>query len=96
MSISQSIEEQNVINNIKSYAKLPEVLDIPNLIQVQLDSARWFLEEGLKDLFQEVSPIYRGTRFLLFGCKTWTTRLLPDQGNSRDQPHQEGTGRAVS
>jgi len=41
----------------KSYARLPQVLDVPNLIKVQLDSFRWLQEEGLKQLFEEVSPI---------------------------------------
>ena len=41
----------------KSYARLPAILDIPNLIKVQLDSFRWFQEEGLKELLKEVSPI---------------------------------------
>ena len=41
----------------KSYARLPQVHDIPNLIQVQLDSYRWFMEEGIKELLLEVSPI---------------------------------------
>jgi DNA-directed RNA polymerase subunit beta len=55
---------QNNLKEIKSYARLPEVINIPNLIQVQLDSYRWFQEEGLKELFQEVSPIrdFTGTR----------------------------------
>jgi DNA-directed RNA polymerase subunit beta len=41
----------------KNYARLPQVLEIPNLIRVQLDSFRWFMEEGVRDLLQEVSPI---------------------------------------
>ena len=41
----------------KSYAKLPQILDMPNLIKVQLDSFRWFQEEGLKQLLEEISPI---------------------------------------
>ncbi len=41
----------------KSYAKLPYVLDVPNLIKVQLDSFQRFQEEGLKQLLEEVSPI---------------------------------------
>jgi len=41
----------------KSYARLPEILDVPNLIKVQLDSFRWFQEEGLRQLFEEISPI---------------------------------------
>jgi len=40
----------------KSYAKLPQVLDVPNLIATQLDSFRWFQEKGLAQLFEEVSP----------------------------------------
>ncbi|MFC1933862.1 DNA-directed RNA polymerase subunit beta, partial [Chloroflexota bacterium] len=41
----------------KSYAKLPEILEVPNLIKVQLDSFHWFQEEGLRQLLDEVSPI---------------------------------------
>jgi len=51
----------------KSFAKLPEVLPIPNLIKVQLDSFRWFQEEGLRELLEEVSPIldFTGNRLEL-------------------------------
>ncbi|MGD2206907.1 MAG: DNA-directed RNA polymerase subunit beta, partial [Anaerolineae bacterium] len=41
----------------KSYARIPDVLPLPHLIQVQLDSYRWFQEEGLRELFDEISPI---------------------------------------
>ncbi len=41
----------------KSYSRLQEVLDLPPLIQVQLDSFNWFLKEGLRELFDEISPI---------------------------------------
>ena len=41
----------------KNYARIQEVLPVPNLIRVQIDSFRWFLEEGLKELFAEISPI---------------------------------------
>ncbi len=41
----------------KSYAKLPQVLEVPNLIKIQLDSFQRFHENGLKQLLQEVSPI---------------------------------------
>ncbi|MBL7126703.1 MAG: DNA-directed RNA polymerase subunit beta [Dehalococcoidales bacterium] len=40
-----------------SYAKLPQILDVPNLIKVQLDSFQRFQEDGLKRLLQEISPI---------------------------------------
>lgn len=51
----------------KSFAKLPEVLQIPNLIKVQLDSFRWFQEQGLRELLDEVSPIldFTGNRLEL-------------------------------
>ncbi len=52
---------------VKSFAKLPEVLETPNLIKVQLDSFRLFQEESLKELLEEVSPItdYSGNKLEL-------------------------------
>ena len=41
----------------KSYARLPQILDVPNLIKVQLDSFQRFQEKGLKQLLGEASPI---------------------------------------
>ncbi len=41
----------------ENYARIAEVLAMPNLIRLQLDSFRWFIEEGLKELFAEISPI---------------------------------------
>ena len=40
-----------------SYAKIDEVLDMPNLIEIQKRSYDWFLEEGLQEIFQDISPI---------------------------------------
>jgi DNA-directed RNA polymerase subunit beta len=45
----------------KSFAKLSDIIVVPNLIQVQLDSFRWFQEEGLKELLEEISPIRDST-----------------------------------
>ncbi len=41
----------------KSYARIPDVLALPDLIDIQLDSYRWFQHDGLRELFDEVSPI---------------------------------------
>ena len=41
----------------ESFARISEVAPIPNLIKVQRDSFEWFLREGLKELFAEISPI---------------------------------------
>jgi DNA-directed RNA polymerase subunit beta len=40
-----------------SYGRIREVLEIPNLIEIQQQSYEWFLSSGLRDLFQDVSPI---------------------------------------
>ena len=40
-----------------SYARQKEVLEMPNLIEVQKDSYKWFLEDGLKEAFNDISPI---------------------------------------
>ncbi|WP_352399438.1 DNA-directed RNA polymerase subunit beta [Anaerotignum sp.] len=41
----------------KSYSRINEVLEMPNLIEVQKNSYQWFLSEGLKEVFEDVSPI---------------------------------------
>ena len=40
-----------------SYSRQKEVLQMPNLIEVQKDSYQWFLDEGLKEVFRDISPI---------------------------------------
>ena len=40
-----------------SYSRRKEVLEMPNLIEVQRDSYKWFLNEGLKEVFDDISPI---------------------------------------
>ena len=56
--------EKNRIRPIKSgkssrmsYARQKEVLQMPNLIEVQKDSYQWFLDEGLNEVFDDISPI---------------------------------------
>ena len=56
--------EKNRIRPIKtgksfrmSYPRQKEVLEMPNLIEVQKDSYQWFLDEGLKEVFDDISPI---------------------------------------
>ncbi len=60
------------VNNIqkRSYSRIPAIIDVPNLIQVQLDSFEHFKYQGLGELFTEISPIedFPGGRFeLVFG-----------------------------
>ena len=55
-------------NTRMSFARIDEVLDMPNLIEVQKNSYRWFLDEGLKEVFKDVSGItdYTGNLVLDF------------------------------
>lgn len=41
----------------RSYSRINEVLELPNLIEIQTSSYKWFLEEGLREMFQDISPI---------------------------------------
>ncbi|WP_042227047.1 DNA-directed RNA polymerase subunit beta [Paenibacillus popilliae] len=41
----------------RSYARIKEVLEVPNLIEIQQKSYEWFLDEGLREMFQDISPI---------------------------------------
>ncbi|MGI6127616.1 MAG: DNA-directed RNA polymerase subunit beta [Planifilum sp.] len=41
----------------RSYSRINEVLELPNLIEIQQKSYQWFLEEGLREMFQDISPI---------------------------------------
>ena len=41
----------------ESYARITDTIDVPNLIETQLDSFKWFQDVGLRELFDEISPI---------------------------------------
>ena len=41
----------------RSFARISEVLELPNLIEIQTDSYQWFLDEGLREMFKDISPI---------------------------------------
>ena len=51
-----------------SFSKIKEIADLPNLIEIQVDSYKWFIEEGLKEVFEDISPIedYTGNLILEF------------------------------
>ena len=54
----------------RTFAKIPEILEVPNLIALQRDSFKWFLEEGLHETFQDISPIedFTGNLAVEFGA----------------------------
>ena len=40
-----------------TFSKINEVIDMPNLIEIQKDSYKWFVEEGLKEVFRDMADI---------------------------------------
>ena len=59
----------------KSFAKINEVMKMPNLIEVQKSSYRWFLEEGLKEVFKDIGEISDYTGNLVLSTFQLTTNL---------------------
>ncbi|EAX47692.1 DNA-directed RNA polymerase, beta subunit [Thermosinus carboxydivorans Nor1] len=55
-----------------SYAKINEVLDMPNLIEIQKNSYNWFLKEGLQEIFRDISPIQDFTGNLVLSFEGFT------------------------
>ncbi len=45
-----------------SFAKIPSIVDVPNLIAIQTDSFKWFMEEGITEAFNDVCPIENSTK----------------------------------
>ena len=61
-------EVKNGKTTRKSFSKIAEVIDMPDLIEVQKSSYKWFLDSGLRDVFHDISPIvdYSGNLMLEF------------------------------
>ena len=88
--------EKNRIRSVKtgksmrmSYQRQKEVLEMPNLIEVQKDSYQWFLDEGLKEVFDDISPItdYSGhlsLEFVDFTLCTDETKYTIEECKERD------------
>jgi DNA-directed RNA polymerase subunit beta len=57
MTSSLSQEYFDVFPSTKSFANIHKVIDVPDLIDIQRDSFKWFAQHGLKELFDEISPI---------------------------------------
>ncbi len=51
------LSPQNTKTSRKFFSKLQEVVELPNLIEVQLNSYKWYFEKGLKELLEEINPI---------------------------------------
>ncbi|HHV72903.1 MAG TPA: DNA-directed RNA polymerase subunit beta, partial [Clostridia bacterium] len=70
-----------------SFGKIKEVLEMPNLIEIQRNSYKWFLEEGLMEIFRDISPIqdFTGNLFLEFtGCMLGEPKYSVEECKERD------------
>ena len=50
-------QRSHALTSRESFANLDEIMEMPNLIEIQRNSYDWFLKEGLQETFNEVSPI---------------------------------------
>ena len=57
MAAKKTLINQNVKTERINYGKVNSVLPLPNLISVQTDSYKWFVEKGIKDVFEDIYPI---------------------------------------
>ena len=72
---------------IKSYSRISQIVDIPNLIQSQIQSFRWFRIEGLEEVYKEISPIqdYTGNKYELSFLK----HSFHDPKNKKDPRYND-------
>ncbi len=70
-----------------SYSKINEVAAMPNLIQIQTESYNWFIEEGLREVFEDISPIkdYAGNLVLEFIDYSLTDQPKYDQEECKER-----------
>jgi DNA-directed RNA polymerase subunit beta len=57
MALAESASQFELAPRRENFSHIPEVLPLPNLIQTQTDSFRWFVETGLRELLDEITPI---------------------------------------
>ncbi len=75
----------------RTFAKIPEILEVPNLIAIQRDSFDWFLEEGLRETFSDISPIedFTGTLAVEFGAHEFgDPKYSVDECKEKDMSYQ--------
>jgi DNA-directed RNA polymerase subunit beta len=73
-----------------NFAKIPEVMEVPHLLGIQKDSFKWLLEEGLREVFDEISPIedFTGTLALEFGDYRFDPpKFSPEECKEKDMTY---------
>lgn len=80
------VKPQKVGKNIRmSFSKIDEPLEMPSLIEIQKESFNWFLEKGLMEVLEDVSPItdYSGNLFMISSVILSTRSLNTLSRNAR-------------
>jgi DNA-directed RNA polymerase subunit beta len=75
----------------RTFAKIPEILEVPNLIDIQRKSFQWFLEEGLHETFDDISPIqdFTGNLKVVFGGHEFgDPKYSVDECKEKDMSYQ--------
>ncbi len=69
----EAVSVTHGVRQRRSFAKISEILDVPNLIDIQKKSYEWFRTEGLREVFEDISPIedYSGDLAVEFGEHKW-------------------------
>ena len=78
------------IRKRKSFARIPDILETPNLIDIQRQSFQWFLEHGLKQAFKDVSPVqdFTGNLSIEFGDYEFgDVKYLVDECKEKDMTY---------
>ena len=78
----------NGFPDVKTYARIPQVLEVPNLIQSQINSYEWFKTEALREVYQEISPIadYTGKKYELHFLEHYfrPSKYSPQESKERE------------
>ena len=62
MAQAETTGQTKLYRERRSFAKIPDVMDVPNLIAIQTESFHWFMTEGLDQAFKDISPIENNTK----------------------------------
>ena len=62
MTEGKTTDQSMLYRDRRSFAKIPDVMDVPNLIAIQTESFEWFKTEGLSQAFNDISPIENSTK----------------------------------
>ena len=89
MALSPVLKGQSAqLPEVKTYAQIPQIIEVPNLIQSQIQSWDWLKAEGLTEVYQEISPIadYTGNKYELHFLEHYfrDSKYTPQQSKERE------------